>query len=912
MNDQFEENSSNDDSAKNQYDRALDSRIAEMFHEGFANVKPSESFRERLKQKLTDQLSDQAVSINKKASSEFASVESASPINAPEPIVPEQIVPEQIVEPPAKTNAGPLRRLSLGFVAAAAAVLMLILWPARPVYSFDKMRERLSDEAFLRVNFQEDGQAFVGWVSSDGRFAAVESSRSVAWAINGTNASFDRASGQARSLLDSDSIQSTQVRALRVLDALQGNNGAGLRVINESWQRIDLSGGADGILRVSFAGKNSNQPELNASFGVDSSTGLPVWIDLDDAPVKDSIDAANHPADSRMPLAYPRKGPTQLSSFGIPNHWASAISGGPAQPITASLSTRKSHSEENPIDTNAALSNKANEAQNKNEKATSQERKVSENFLPSRRPESPLITETAKDIFVATEPTRTWPEPIPVDVPTDLHAMADRIDDRLLDVLNREGIKPAPAADAPTLFRRMHLDLTGRIPHVAEIRQSLDAGKFDVAALISEILDSPDFDSNMASIWVRWLLPPDVELEQFGGKAALQAWLADQFEARIAYSDIVRDLLTAQGRVGDRGPVLFTTGLEMKPDHLAKQTARTFLGTRIDCAMCHDHPYDTWTQTDFWGYASLFARISRPQGKMNAMSSVLQVKDVGDGEVTFPDTEIVVKPRLLGGGLLNEPPESNQRRQQLADWITNPGNRQFARATVNLVWSHFFGAGLVHPRDDFGTHNPALSPELLEELAVFFIQAHYDVRSLVSAIVLSDAYQRSSRTEADSARPMFESMPIRWLTAEQLFDCLLVASGGLGDSNVSLDPSLGLNRINNTARDTFVQQFGSNSDSVLEYQAGIPQALSMMNGTLSNLSAGEDTSRLLQGLRAPFFSDSDRIETVFLSLVGRPPSQRELETVLRMLKEAGANATGEVLSDLVWALLNSAEFATNH
>ncbi|KAA1257871.1 hypothetical protein LF1_03610 [Rubripirellula obstinata] len=833
---------------------ASGSRIAEMFDKGFSSVSPSEQFKDQLKERLQNQFAESQLAI------------------------------ENNVQRPTAKSPRSWRRLSLGFVAAAAAVLVMVLWPARPVYSFDAMRDRLSDEAFLRVNFQEQGQSFVGWVSSDGKFAAVESSSSVAWATKGTHATFDRETKQSKSLVDAKSVRSSiQVRALRVLDALRGDGNSGLRVVNESWQTVDTSGGADGILKVRFAEADVEQAAFDASFGIDSSTGLPVWIDLDD-----SGDVRDSNSDSRLPLAYPKKGPTQLSSLGVPPDWASMMSDRSTKPATDSLSMGKSDAKDD------------NEEQDASSVAV------------SRQPEVSLPLDAGPEPFVATEPTRTWPQPLPVQVPSDAKAMATRVDDRLKSVWDDEGLQPGPAADAPTLFRRMHLDLTGRIPHVAEIRQGIDGGKFDVASLLSRMLDSPDFDSNMASVWVRWLLPPDVELEQFGGKPALQAWLAEQFEARVSYDQIVRDLLTAQGRVGDPGPVLFTTALEMKPDHLAKQTARTFLGTRIDCAMCHDHPYDTWTQTDFWGYAALFARISRPQGKMNAMSSVLQVRDVGDGEVTFPDTEIVVQPRLLGGGRLNEQPESNQRRRQLADWITDPTNRQFARATVNLVWSHFFGAGLVHPRDDFGTHNPALSPELLEELAAFFIESNYDVRSLVSAIVLSDAYQRSSQTESDTDRPMFDSMPIRWLTAEQLYDCLLVASGGLGESSVALDPALGLNRVNNTARDSFVEKFGSTSDSVLEYQAGIPQALSLMNGTLSNLSAGEDSSRLLRGLRAPFFSDADRIETVFLSLVGRPPSQRESAAVNRILQDVRKDETSEVLSDLVWALLNSAEFATNH
>ena len=301
---------------------------------------------------------------------------------------------------------------------------------------------------------------------------------------------------------------------------------------------------------------------------------------------------------------------------------------------------------------------------------------------------------------------------------------------------------------------------------------------------------------------------------------------------------------------------------------------------------------------------------------MNLMSSVLSVRDVGHGEVTLPESEIVIPPKFLGGEALQEEPNSNQRRQRLATWLTSPDNQQFARATVNLIWSHFFGAGIVEPRDDFGLHNPPLSEELLDELAGFFVKSGYDVREVIRAITLSKTYRQSSLAEMDSDqdRPMFDSMPIRWLNAEQLYDCLVVASGGLrGTSHVpGTNMSLGLNRINNSPRDQFVEEFSMPGGSVLNYQAGIPQALSLMNGSLANRSAGESTSGIVIGLEAPFFSDRERVETVFLSVVGRPPSDEERKAVSQMLEEAPELPTSVVLSDLVWALLNGAEFATNH
>lgn len=807
------------------------------------------------------------------------------------------------------------RPISLGLVAAAAAVLMMVVWPARSAYSFDAMRERISDEAFLRVNFRGGSESFVGWVSAQGQFAAIESADSVAVAQGNSGVIYDRPTQSARTMTsgstESKSSDARQLTILRVLDAIRSDSDSGLRLVEESWSRQNEVDGADVVLDVRFSGATpSNASFIDAQFGIRSATGLPVWISLDTDPETTS--------DQRLSLAYPKQGPATLSSLGITPKIAARIQRGDS--LGPDLENVRSESAK--IETVASVNPTKSVPAIADPEPDEKDDTIPQSSSSDVRDDS--SSETPKEVaWKPTPSTRRWADPVQVDVLESPDKMAARIDQRLADVWSAAGVQPAGSADAYTLFRRMHLDLTGRIPHVAEIRQGVGDRRLPVKSLLDTMLDSPDFDSNMAAVWLRWLLPPDVELEQFGGRPALQSWLAQQFRSRTSYDQIVRQLLTAEGRVGDPGPVLFTTALEMKPDHLAKQTARTFLGTRIDCAMCHDHPYDTWTQQDFWGYAALFAQISRPRGKMNAMSSVLQVKDIDEGEVNYPDTDHNAVPRLLGAGVLESNDAAGSRRARLADWLTDPSNRQFARATVNLLWSHFFGAGLVQPNDDFGPHNPALSPELLDELAEHFIANGYDVRSVVRSIVMSETYQRSSvsvyssSTNADQpdqneSRPLFHQMPVRWLTAEQLYDCLEVASGGISNRGSAFDPTLGIDRVSNSSRANFVQQFGGRAGSVLEYQAGIPQALALMNGSLSHLSAGEDSSRLIRGLRAPFFTDRDRIDTVFLSLVGRPPSKQEVEMVTGMIDDANSKSTDEVLSDLVWALLNGAEFATNH
>lgn len=785
------------------------------------------------------------------------------------------------------------KRISVGFVAAAAAVVMMVVWPAPRGYSFEAMRTKVAEEAFLRGEFTDGPDVAVAWMSRESGFAAVESTRAV-WVLNEdrTLVRFHRDSETAQAVGD---VSTVPANVVRVMSAISGAEDSALRVVSESWREIEIELDADIELQVRLADEAS--PDIQVRFGIDSNTGLPVWM---------KIANQGQASDSGViALNYPGGGPTEVASLGVSASGIATVSLNPA------ASTVEVARVGDAIDSSIA-SLESSQISSDAMAIPETEMRLS----PSE--EKPNSLPTAEELDYATAKQR-WLEGDSVDVPASTVAMTDQIAKRLAQVWESLGAQPATSADDYAMVRRVYLDLTGRIPRVSELRRAVKGGELDYAALVEELLDSPDFNTHMAAIWTRWLLPQDVDLDRFGGTAAFSDWLADEFKKKTPYDQIVRELLLAEGRVSTSGPVLFTTALEMKPDHLAKQTARAFLGTRIDCAMCHDHPYDDWSQADFWGYAALFARISRPSGRMEVISGVLRVKDVGEGEVMLPESDEVVPPKLLGGRVLDEKPGSTLRRKQLADWLTDTNNRQFARATVNKVWSHFFGAGLVEPHDDFGSHNPPLSEPLLEEFAEYFVASDYSVRELVRTIANSAAYRRSSRPASvtvtnEYPRAVFETMPVRWLDSAALYDCLTVASGGLSPVAASRRTQVGLQRVGDSQRDAFITQFGQSSGSPLVFQSGIPQALAMMNGAISSQASGEAQSRLLKGLEAPFFNDRDRVETIFLTIVGRPPSDRERDTVLGTLArfESEQEKRQQVLSDLVWALFNSAEFATNH
>jgi hypothetical protein len=434
--------------------------------------------------------------------------------------------------------------------------------------------------------------------------------------------------------------------------------------------------------------------------------------------------------------------------------------------------------------------------------------------------------------------------------------------------------------------------------------------------LVDRLLAHHDHATHLAAVWRGILLPDTADLTRLGGPIKFEEWMAAQFAVNKPYDQIVRDLLLVEGRVAESGPLQFYAAARMLPEELAGKTSRAFLGVRMECAECHDHPFDEVSQKDFWRFAAFFARISRPKGRMDVTSPVLQVRDSQQGDVMLPDSTEVVPPRLPAMAIdLDDAPDGPPLRQHLADWITSTSNGQFSRATVNRVWSHLFGRGLVDPVDDMRPANPPLAPDVLDVLSRDFAASHFDLRRLFRAIVLTDAYQRTSRSdESDPSRALhFAQMNIKSLTAEQLYDCITIATRPDGVGSVSVVNAAGVERFLDTNRQSFVAQFRAPPGQITDYPAGIPQALTLMHGGLIHTSTDLATSGLLKSLAAPFFTDQHRLETVFLATLSRYPEPAERDLIEQQMSSATTNEERkQILSDVLWALLNSGEFTFNH
>jgi hypothetical protein len=489
---------------------------------------------------------------------------------------------------------------------------------------------------------------------------------------------------------------------------------------------------------------------------------------------------------------------------------------------------------------------------------------------------------------------------------------AAEIDVLLSQLWQQQGVVSAgPAADEE-LLRRVFLDLSGRTPSVMEVRNYLaDTSPDRYEALVDRLLSSRDHATHLATVWRTALLPEGVDLTRFGGIPAFDAWLSEQFGKNIPYDQLARTLLLAEGRLSRSGPLLFYSALKLDADQLAGRTARVFLGLRLDCAQCHDDPFEPWTQKDFWSFAAFFARISRPQAALESVSTVMQVRDVDRGEVKMPDSDVPVMPKFLDGSNLDDSPQAAARRAQLAQWLASPDNPYFARAAVNRVWAHLFGRGIVDPVDGFGKRHPSRSDELLDLLAGRFIASGFDLRDTLRAVVLSRPYRLASGAEHEDPkrREWFAQMNVKMLTPEQVYDCISVASM-LTDAQ---QESFAIVRMGNSGRDEFLRQFQTLAGRPTEYQGGIPQALTLMNGSLISGATGLASSGLLKSLDAPFFTDDQRIEVLYLATLSRRPSADEWKLLREYVadREAGISVQ-EPLADILWGLLNSAEFMMNH
>ena len=351
------------------------------------------------------------------------------------------------------------------------------------------------------------------------------------------------------------------------------------------------------------------------------------------------------------------------------------------------------------------------------------------------------------------------------------------VDDELFKRLEALKVPPSPAANDAAFLRRISLDLTGEQPAPEEVRRFLaDQDPDKRTKLVDRLLAQPEF----VAFW-RIKLGDLLQISstrQGNGAYRYQAWVDRCLNKNQPWDEVVRTLLTAVGDPNDidkGGPVNYVTD-SLEPNVLAEQTAQRFLGLRIRCAQCHDHPFDVWTQDAYYGLASFFAKVQRSGGG-GAMAGRTTITINPQGKVVHLRTKQPVEPRLLDGKAVVVAAKDDPRTA-LASWMTAPDNPYFARATANWVWSQLFGKGLVDPPDDMSRANPAIHPELLNALARHFVATKFDLRGLVRTIAISETYGLSSASVPGNERDtrLFSHQLPRPLTAHQMADALAQAT----------------------------------------------------------------------------------------------------------------------------------------
>lgn len=509
-------------------------------------------------------------------------------------------------------------------------------------------------------------------------------------------------------------------------------------------------------------------------------------------------------------------------------------------------------------------------------------------------------------------------KPAPADVsppktpakPSAIKDFSTQID-RLIDTrLASASIKPSPESTDAEFLRRAYLDIAGVIPTPEKAAAFLDDRSPDKRAkLIDDLLANPGFGRRQSDIWTTLLYPIDSD-NRFVAKAPLRDWLTTQFNANLPWDQMAFELITASGELTKNG----ATGYVMSNrsvDKLTDSVGKLFLGVQIQCAQCHNHPFTHWKQQEYWGLAQFFYKVnvSNPRAaKDGGTISVSEEGRVNRKINALPEAAKDVLPKYLGGDMVKLD-SSKPYRPVLGKWICSPENPFFAKAFVNRVWSQMFGRGLVNPVDDLSVENEPSHPDLLNALAREFAQSGFDIKHLIRGICNTRVYQRTSKPVGDNRddRELYSHQAIKVLSPEQLFDALISVVGPLGKQNDAVRK--GLPGGAQGPRDQFAVFFmGTENAKPTDYEAGIPQALRLMNSPMMAAARLTNVANAATQI-AKGSSSAVAIEKLYLTTLARRPTEAETKRMTEFVSKHQEPKTA--YGDVLWVLLNSSEFALN-
>jgi hypothetical protein len=501
------------------------------------------------------------------------------------------------------------------------------------------------------------------------------------------------------------------------------------------------------------------------------------------------------------------------------------------------------------------------------------------------------------------------------------------IDEQVFAKLKAMGMPPSEKCDDATFIRRVSLDIAGHLPSLEETRKFLgDADPAKRDKLIDSLLASPEYADFFANKWSALLRNKRGKPTDAPGNFAFHNWIRDSFRANKPYDQFAREILAASGELAENPPATWYRQVK-EPQQQLEDTAQLFLGMRMQCAQCHHHPYEKWSQNDYYSFSAFFSQVGHKGADGKEPEAIYHKR--GLATAVNKKTKLPVKPAALVTGPLDIPADEDPR-VALADWMKSADNPFFAKTLVNRYWKHFFNRGIVEPEDDMRETNPPSNPELLDALTKRFITSGYDLKSLIRDIAQSRTYQLSAVPDNYNKQDKqnFSRYYARRLSAEVLFDSVnqvtRTPSAFAGMPAGTLAIALPDNSFN--AGSYFLTVFGRpDSSSACEcertQEASLAQALHLLNAKDIQDKLANDKGAAAQ-LAADPRADDVKLSELYLAAFARQPDAEELTLAKAHLAKPRKAADGQPLDpaaskrqayeDILWATLNTKEFLFNH
>jgi len=498
------------------------------------------------------------------------------------------------------------------------------------------------------------------------------------------------------------------------------------------------------------------------------------------------------------------------------------------------------------------------------------------------------------------------------------------IDKHVNAKLKRMKILPSDVCTDAEFVRRVYLDLTG-LPPASEVARAFIDDKAESRAkrekLVGELIGSKDFVKNWANRWADLLQCSSESLGQ-KGLWMFRNWIEQSVAENKPYDKMVRELLTAEGSCYENPAVNYMRVLR-EPGKITEDVSQTFLGVRFNCNKCHDHPFEKWTQNQYYQFGAYFAQVSIKRGFLGkevirnntgdatpVTGEEIVYRNYAGGEVKHPKTDMAVAPKVTFG---EAKAVGEDRREPFVDWLTSKDNPLFAKSMANRVWSYFLGKGIIDPVDDIRASNPPSNPELLDALTDEFVKGAFDVRKLMRTICLSRTYQLSiapNKWNEDDRVNFSHALPRR-LSAEQMYDAVMIATGTRPNFN-GMPQGMRAAEVpdGNVKGDDFLALFGrpkrmSACECERTSNITLSHALSMINGVTISDAINKSDSRIAKIVEANS-DDKKVLEEIYLACLNRLPTEKELAAI-----DLTKGPRLEVAQDVAWALINSPAFLFN-